>query len=270
MRVEGVRSEKDPAQQSEPEIGSLGACLVDGNLAEVAGVKRGRRRAMAVSLLLQIAAVAAIIVVPLLWATERIAMGAQPPGPIFVFGNRTLTTQASQPQHSSGTHAPCVTCFWHVVPTGIHPDNKTSITSITDNVDTDPGEIGKGVPEGIGDGDPSIDPNSRLMPVPRPPEPRHQGPVRISVTTIEPAMLLYRVEPVFPQIALQTHHSGRVKLHAIIGTDGSIRELQAANGDPMFLRSALDAVTQWRYRPTNLNGQPVEVETIITVIYNIQ
>ncbi|GAC1702081.1 MAG: hypothetical protein NVS9B4_06600 [Candidatus Acidiferrum sp.] len=63
---------------------------------------------------------------------------------------------------------------------------------------------------------------------------------------------------------------GRVELHAIIATDGSIRSLQVVAGDPLFYPSALEAVSQWRYRPTVLNGQPVEVETIVTVIYSMQ
>ena len=61
-----------------------------------------------------------------------------------------------------------------------------------------------------------------------------------------------------------------MELHAIISTDGTIRSLQVVSGDPLFLRSALDAVGQWRYRATVLNGQPVEIDTYITVIYSLQ
>ena len=61
-----------------------------------------------------------------------------------------------------------------------------------------------------------------------------------------------------------------MELHAIIATDGTIQLLQAVGGDLLFFSSALDAVRQWRYRPTILNGQPVEVETTITVIYHLQ
>ncbi|MGC2526506.1 MAG: energy transducer TonB, partial [Candidatus Acidiferrum sp.] len=66
------------------------------------------------------------------------------------------------------------------------------------------------------------------------------------------------------------HKEGQVELHAIISTDGTIRSLQVVSGDPLFLRSAIDAVGQWRYRPTVLNGQPVEIDTYITVIYSLQ
>ena len=83
-------------------------------------------------------------------------------------------------------------------------------------------------------------------------------------------MLIYRVEPLYPELPKQLHREGRVELRAIIGTDGTIQSLQVISGDPLFLRSALDAVQQWRYRPTILNGQPVEVDTTITVIYTLQ
>lgn len=82
-------------------------------------------------------------------------------------------------------------------------------------------------------------------------------------------MLIHRVEPVYPVLAKQTHREGRVELRAIIGTDGTIRSLQIVSGDPLFLMSAKEAVEQWRYKPTVLNGQPVEIDTYITVIYSM-
>ena len=83
-------------------------------------------------------------------------------------------------------------------------------------------------------------------------------------------MLLHRVEPAYPVIPKQLHLSSRVELHAIIATDGSIQSLEAVSGNPMFFQSAIEAVRQWHYRPTNLNGQAVEVETVITVIYQME
>jgi protein TonB len=82
-------------------------------------------------------------------------------------------------------------------------------------------------------------------------------------------MLVRRIEPVYPHIAIQLHREGRVELHAIIATDGSIQSLEVVSGDPLLIRSALDAVREWRYRPTLLNGQPVEVDTYITVVYTL-
>ena len=82
-------------------------------------------------------------------------------------------------------------------------------------------------------------------------------------------MLIYRVEPTYPPLAIQIHKEGRVELHARIATDGSVEALEAVGGDPLFFQSALEAVRQWRYRPTMLSGQPVEVDTHITVIYTM-
>jgi protein TonB len=56
-----------------------------------------------------------------------------------------------------------------------------------------------------------------------------------------------------------------VQLHAVIARNGSIESLEALSGHPLLVKAALDAVRQWRYRPTLLSGEPVEVETYITV-----
>src|SRR5437667_5033570 len=105
------------------------------------------------------------------------------------------------------------------------------------------------------------------------PQPRietHARPVLVHVGTLDPAMLRHRVEPVYPPLAIQTHREGRVELRAIIGTDGTIRSLQVVSGDPLFYISAKEAVEQWLYKPTVLNGKPVEIDTYITVIYTTQ
>ena len=73
-----------------------------------------------------------------------------------------------------------------------------------------------------------------------------------------------------PTLARQIGRGGRVDLRAIIAIDGSIQSLEVVGGDPMFYPSALEAVRQWRYAPTVLNGQRVEVDTYITVIYSMQ
>jgi protein TonB len=83
------------------------------------------------------------------------------------------------------------------------------------------------------------------------------------------AMLVNRVQPVYPPLARQTRISGTVRLHAIIGKDGSVQQLEVIQGHPLLVQSALDAVRQWRYRPTLLNGEPVEVDTTIDVIFSL-
>ena len=82
-------------------------------------------------------------------------------------------------------------------------------------------------------------------------------------------MLIRRVEPVYPPLGIQLRRDGRVELHAIISTDGSMQSLEVISGDPLFIQSALNAVREWRYRPTILDGQPIEVDTHITVVYTL-
>jgi protein TonB len=78
------------------------------------------------------------------------------------------------------------------------------------------------------------------------------------------AMLVLRVQPEYPAMARAVHISGTVQLRAIIGRDGAVRELQVISGNPLLVQAARAAVLRWRYRPTLLNGEPVEVETYIT------
>ena len=79
------------------------------------------------------------------------------------------------------------------------------------------------------------------------------------------AMLVHRVLPEYPAPAKWIHLAGTVVLRATIGTDGTVRNLITVSGNPILTQAARSAVQQWRYRPTMLNGQAVEVETEITV-----
>jgi periplasmic protein TonB len=87
--------------------------------------------------------------------------------------------------------------------------------------------------------------------------------------SVQAALLVNKVQPVYPPLARQTRISGTVRLHAIIGKDGGVQQLEVISGHPLLVRAALDAVQQWRYRPTLLNGEPVEVDTTIDVIFSL-
>jgi protein TonB len=82
-------------------------------------------------------------------------------------------------------------------------------------------------------------------------------------------LLVHRVEPLYPKIALAARITGVVQLKAIIGKDGNIKELQALSGPPLLVPSAIDAVKQWHYKPYLLNGDAVEVETSVTVTFQL-
>ena len=103
-----------------------------------------------------------------------------------------------------------------------------------------------------------------------PPPPKPSTPERIRVGgNVESASLVNKVPPQYPTIAKTAHVSGTVVLHAIISKDGSIEELQFVSGPPLLMTAALDAVKQWRYRATMLNGQSVEVDTTIDVVFDL-
>lgn len=102
------------------------------------------------------------------------------------------------------------------------------------------------------------------------PPPPKAAPQRIRVGgNVQQAAIVHQMQPVYPQIAKTAHIQGTVILHAIIAKDGTVQELQYVSGPPLLMRNAMDAVRQWRYRPTLLNGEPVEVDTTISVIFTL-
>jgi len=72
------------------------------------------------------------------------------------------------------------------------------------------------------------------------------------------AKLLNRVQPMYPPLARQTRISGTVRLHAIIGKNGAVEQLEVMSGHPLLVQAALDAVRQWKYQATTLNGEPLK------------
>lgn len=106
---------------------------------------------------------------------------------------------------------------------------------------------------------------------PPPPPSKPQAPGRIKVGgVVEEANLIYGPKPGYPQLAKMARIQGTVRLEALIATDGTIKGLRIISGHPLLVKAALQAVEQWRYRPTLLNGQPVEVETEIDVNFSLK
>lgn len=102
------------------------------------------------------------------------------------------------------------------------------------------------------------------------PPPPKATPSRIRVGgNVQQAALVRQVQPLYPPIAKTAHISGTVILHAIIAKDGSIEHLEYVSGPPLLMKSAMDAVSQWRYKPTMLNGEPVEVDTTVQVVFTL-
>jgi protein TonB len=110
---------------------------------------------------------------------------------------------------------------------------------------------------------------------PPPPPPVKQEvkpatPQRIRVGgNVQAAKLVKQPRPVYPPLAKQARIQGTVRFTAIIGKDGTIQNLQLVSGHPLLVPSAQDAVRQWVYQPTLLNGEPVEVVTQIDVNFTL-
>ncbi len=94
-------------------------------------------------------------------------------------------------------------------------------------------------------------------------------PTRVSGGVIE-GFLIHKITPMYPKIAITARQQGAVVLHAIIGRDGTIQNLQVISGPPLLIQAAMDAVRQWTYSPTTLNGEPVEVLTTIDVHFTLK
>ncbi|HLJ28663.1 MAG TPA: TonB family protein [Candidatus Angelobacter sp.] len=102
------------------------------------------------------------------------------------------------------------------------------------------------------------------------PPPKVAAPQKLRVSSgVAEGNLINKVEPPYPQMAKIAHVQGDVVLQALISKQGTIENLRAISGHPILIQAAMDAVRQWRYRPYMLSGEPVEVETTITVKFHM-
>jgi len=100
--------------------------------------------------------------------------------------------------------------------------------------------------------------------------PKVATPQRVRVSQgVSEGLLVHQVRPVYPPLARSARIQGAVVLQAVIGKDGAIQNLRLVSGHPMLAPAAIDAVKQWRYKPYFLNGEPVEVDTQITVNFTL-
>jgi len=137
------------------------------------------------------------------------------------------------------------------------------------NVGGVPGGIAGGVAGGVVGGIVGSVPTA-APPPPPPPAEKPKTPQRIRVGgNVQAANLIRKVLPVYPPLAKQARIQGMVRFTAIIGKDGTIQNLQLVSGHPLLVEAARQAVSQWVYKPTMLNGEPVEVVTQIDVNFNL-
>lgn len=105
--------------------------------------------------------------------------------------------------------------------------------------------------------------------VPAPPVPVRRAPIIVG-GNIQEAKLLIKVIPEFPQLAIKTGVSGVVVLQAIIDEIGRVESIEVVEGHPLLVEAAVDAIKQWEYSPTLLNGEPFPVSAKVTVIFKLR
>ena len=244
------------------ELGNLSQCMVGADREDL---RQARRRAVALSVALQVVCVAALLVVPLLAVP-----GALPPGVIF--------TPVPPYRGGGGAvrprphHAPARSTQSVLTNRLIFPTARAALNAHEASSETAPPDIG---PQIVGDLGPANDNGPASPYIPdgnetgvRIPPPRQPVAPRQLIHRSEGVMagsLIHRVDPQYPEIAKTIHLSGTVHLRAIIATDGRVQNLEVLSGNPILANAAVAAVRQWRYRPTLLSGTAVEVETFITV-----
>jgi len=246
---------------SDDAFGSLSSCLVEGDPQSEKRARRIKQRAVAISIVLQSLALSALVLFPLLSKGERISLkNATLIPPYAPIGNHHHAP-SDPPRHPS---APCYFCSLPSAPSSV-PAREPNFSPEPDGAAGDPIP---GLPQSPGVTGGYTPPTTR--PLAPPEENTFVIKERRKVSEmVQMAQLITRVEPRYPPLAIQTHREGRVELHAIISTMGRIESLELISGDPFFIQSALAAVREWRYRPTILNGRPIEVDTRITVIYTL-
>jgi len=222
------------------------------------GTKTNKPWTVAVSATVQAVVVGILILIPLIY-TEALPKG---------FMNTFLVAPAPPPPPPP----PAAPVKAIVRPRIITPQRMVAPTMIPKKVevikDEAPDVGAVGVEGGVGGGVPGGVLGGIIGAAPPPPPKPTQQRIRVG-GNVAAAKLVHQVQPVYPQIAKTAHVQGTVLLHAIIAKDGTIQELQYVSGPPLLMRAAMDAVHEWRYSPTLLNGEPVEVDTTIQVVFTL-
>ena len=218
-----------------------------------------RTYTLAFSIVAHFLGVAVLIVVPL-FATDVL------PDPRIAIPWMPITTAPLPPppaiQRSTGAQTQSKPDAALVVaPSGVTPES--GITSNTGHVGEPFGDP-RGVEFSLGNNVAIGDP-----PPPPAPPPTPKEPVRVG-GSIRPPQKIRSVDPVYPLIAQKSGIDGVVILEAVLGEDGRVRSLRVLRSKPLLDEAAMDAVRQWVFTPTLLNGQPVPVVMTVTVQFTLQ
>jgi protein TonB len=102
-----------------------------------------------------------------------------------------------------------------------------------------------------------------------PPRPKKPTLIRVG-GVVQQSKRIFMVDPVYPDLARRARVSGTVILEATIDEEGNVSELRILSGHPLLNQAAVEAVKQWKYSPTVLNGEPMMVQAVVTVIFHLR
>lgn len=242
--------------------------------------RAGRKRTVLVSFAIHVLVLGVLVVIPLVYyqtipgGWEEIAkvFAAELPDPV-----PPSPPPPASPTPASGpkipTDRPVILLSPNLIEPGKvpPPDNAEVIEMPLFPIGDGPvGPPGSLVPDGVLNGPtrsnllPTTGPKTPPPPPPRPPK----RPMLIS--TLDPSRVIYRVEPVYPQIAIQARVQGSVMLQVTVNEMGIVESVEVVSGHPLLRQAAVEAVKQWRYKPTILNGEPVPVKATVTVNFNFR
>lgn len=241
--------------------------MFEQTLLETKG-QTSRPLTVTLSFLLQLVALSVLVVIPLFHAEKILpaafAFTIRAPGPM---GEESAEMVKHISHSGAVSHVSAVRFVWRE--SQRHSARSSFIEPGALLPGTGLSSAGAGVPGGMELGGAEVvpaPPPAQPAPVPKPPA--QPSAVRVG-GSVQAARLVNQIKPVYPPLARQARVSGVVRLAAIIGTDGRIKNLRVASGHPLLVPAALDAVKQWIYQPTLLNGKAVEVITEIDVNFTL-
>jgi protein TonB len=263
--MQGTTQEKHGPESARPET-AFGRCLVEGDPEAVSLARRSRGRTFGASLGIETLLLAFVLVAPLLTGVAQPKL-SRPEAPPIVFAGRPPIRTVVRPESSTPDRS-----NYRGNPINYVIDRRSVVQPIIFDGPMSVPDADSDVPLGYAGSGAALPVELRPTGPAAPSEPVKKAidkrPLKMSEPIVS-AQLISRIEPHYPPLARQLRLSGTVVLHAIIGRDGTINGLEVVSGSPYFVQAALDAVRQWRYHPTLLDGEPVEVETTITVMFRL-
>jgi protein TonB len=242
------------------DLGNLCNCIMEHDPGATGNARRLRRKALVASIFLETALIGAMLLWPLTTPGVLPQQLSVTPLPLYHGMANSQAVRSAQPIVDRSPQI-VITDVSHPAPgRGRTVEPATGEPAIPGEMD--PGTTGSGplIPGGS---------NNAVTSIAIAPPSANRRPLQVSQGVME-ARLLRRVQPEYPMPAKILHLAGTVELEAIIGTDGSIRQLEILSGNPILAQAARQALQQWRYQPTRLNGEAVEVQTHITVTFVMQ